>query len=175
MPRSSKTKRVAASERSFDDNFSTTSTATTSTLPPHLRGVSSVSSPPAGYSPSTVPPHLRGALPRSVGPMGTIPSPTVTAEPANPANSVKSYPCPFADCFLEFASEAHLIKHKLSPEAGHDYCKVCNLDFEDDDAYHLHKLNSDKHITCKICSEDFKSEAGCKRHENQACMRYSPS
>ena len=170
------------SERSYDDNVSTTSTATTAILPPpHLRGVSLVSSQPAvssslaGNSGYQVHPHLRPAASQSAASVGTSPHPNAstsreqaTASSTNPGNQPKSYPCPFPGCFLKFVSEAHLIKHKMSPEAGHDYCKVCNLDFEDDDAYHLHKLNSDKHITCKVCSEDFKSEAGCKRHESQA-------
>lgn len=48
--------------------------------------------------------------------------------------------------------------------SGHDYCKICKLDFEDDAAYHMHKMESEAHITCSICSEDFKSEGGLKRH-----------
>lgn len=175
MPRSSKTKRVLPSVRSMDDNVSTTSAITASTVPPHLRGVSSVSSPPVGTSP-VIPPHLRSASTQSAAPVKTTSPPSasisraqMTAKPTNPvAPSRSAFPCPYAGCHMAFASEALLIKHKVSLEAGHDYCKVCNQDFEDDDAYHLHKLNSDKHITCKICSEDFKSEAGCKRHESQA-------
>lgn len=97
---------------------------------------------------------------------GTTRQPAATSNaPVNPA---RAFPCTFADCEEAFPTESLLLKHKASPMSGHDYCKICKLDFEDDAAYHMHKMESEAHITCSICSEDFKSEGGLKRHGLQA-------
>lgn len=126
--------------------------------------------PPGGFnSKVAMPPHLRGGS----GPASQLNSRGANAQANHRAgqsvrsDSVSQFPCPFPDCDETFPTNALLIKHKASPDSGHDYCKICDLDFEDDDAYHIHKMSSDKHITCHICSEDFRSEAGCKRHMSQ--------
>ncbi len=131
-----------------------------SAVPPHLRGTSAASSPsiarPSSLS-STRGPNSQAT---------TQPAPS--SNTSRPLDESRSFSCPFQGCDLSFATNALLIKHKASPASGHDYCKLCDLDFVDDDAHHIHKMSSEKHITCHICSEDFRSEAGCKRHMSQA-------
>lgn len=134
-------------------------------VPPHLRGgagpVSSASSSNSyQLNPRSENLHPRGADAQSNHRTGQS---TKSAG----VESAPRFPCPFPDCDSSFTTDALLIKHKANPNSGHDYCKLCDLDFEDDDAHHIHKMSSDKHITCHICSEDFRSEAGCKRHMTQ--------
>ncbi|KAL9012242.1 MAG: hypothetical protein Q9173_002989 [Seirophora scorigena] len=81
------------------------------------------------------------------------------------ASQASNFPCPYADCQDGFRSLRDLRKHKLTE---HDYCKVCDADFEDWDSFHHHKIISERHITCAVCSTDFKSEAGRDRHFLQA-------
>ena len=78
----------------------------------------------------------------------------------------KPFPCPFSNCSRAFDEAKHLKTHKI---AEHDYCKICQLDFEDDEALHVHKMYSEKHITCPMCSVDFQSESGRDRHFRQVC------
>ncbi|MCJ1229729.1 hypothetical protein MMC12_006399 [Toensbergia leucococca] len=78
----------------------------------------------------------------------------------------KHIPCTFPNCNAKFASLVLLKRHK---NERHDYCKRCDLDFEDDAAYLKHKIfDIENHITCCICSEDFHSEGGRDRHFRQA-------
>lgn len=177
MRRARKTNRVPQNNMYVNDNLSTTSND--SNLP-HLRGDPSASSPSPlrNSSSSTIPPHLRGLNTSSAASAGGASSTNPTtresvprgsaAKQDEPVNPARKYKCTFADCMEAFPSEALLLRHKASPMSGHDYCKTCKLDFEDDAAYHLHKMESEAHITCSICSEDFKSEGGLKRHGLQA-------
>ena len=75
--------------------------------------------------------------------------------------------CPFPNCSRLFNELGDLKKHKV---AEHDYCKICDLDFEDDEAFHVHKMRSEKHITCPLCSVDFQSESGRNRHFKQVSL-----
>ena len=84
-------------------------------------------------------------------------------------------PCTFAGCTHNFQTRRELIRHK---DEEHDYCKVCDLDFEDDDAYIRHKLQSERHISCGQCYLDFRSEEGRDRHFklvscNTVCLLFS--
>lgn len=87
------------------------------------------------------------------------------------------FACSFPDCSRVFKSVGLLKQHKASDDAGHDYCKICDMDFKDDDALHLHKIGSERHICCEVCSEDFESESGRDRHVRQvrknACVGLS--
>ncbi|KAI9827347.1 MAG: hypothetical protein M1819_006989 [Sarea resinae] len=80
--------------------------------------------------------------------------------------ATRGFPCTFADCRAIFDSAAQLKRHK-SYTPSHDYCKLCDLDFEDDLGFLKHKVESTKHIVCPICSEDFKSKAGRDGHFRQ--------
>lgn len=165
MPRSRKTNRVPQNSSYAGSNLSTTADESTIRRP-HLREISSVSSPPPlrDSSNPAIPPHLRGLT----TPTASEPAAKKPDEPVNPK---RAFPCTFADCEEAFPTEALLLKHKASPMSGHDFCKLCKLDFEDDAAFHLHKMESEAHITCSICSEDFKSEGGLKRHGLQASSK----
>lgn len=134
-------------------------------VPPHLRGGAGPSSSSASNNVSQLNPRSENFNPRGFN----VQSNHRAGQSVRSAqvDSVPRIQCPFPDCDQMFHTNALLIKHKANPESGHDYCKLCDLDFEDDDAYHIHKMSSDKHITCHICSEDFRSEAGCKRHMSQ--------
>ncbi|KAF3914792.1 hypothetical protein ABW20_dc0101905 [Dactylellina cionopaga] len=61
-----------------------------------------------------------------------------------------------------FESYSELIEHKV--RVGHDYCRKCDEDFPDRDAFELHTLNSNKHITCYLCGKEFRSESGLELH-----------
>lgn len=178
MPRSRKTNRVPVQASSLDDAASTTSTSSTSTLPPHRRQSSITSTPSMNERDGAkAAPHLRAfssASTRSdestasvVGPkvMESAPSP----KEVPPTNFGRNNPfaCSFPDCNRVFKSLGHLKQHKASDDAGHDYCKICDMDFKDDDALHLHKIGSERHICCEVCSEDFESESGRDRHMRQ--------
>ncbi|KAL8999839.1 MAG: hypothetical protein Q9169_001380 [Polycauliona sp. 2 TL-2023] len=81
--------------------------------------------------------------------------------PAGSASQTSKFPCPYPDCKRGFLKEGDLRKHKFQ---DHDYCKICDEDFEDDEAFHKHKIMSERHITCTVCSLDFRSESGRDRH-----------
>lgn len=178
MPRSRKTNRVPQNTSATDDVLRSTINGSASAWPPHLRGSSSASTP------SAIPPHLRGLTTEEAASGGGASAASSTSGEATsrkpaaqkldePINPARAFPCTFADCEEAFPSETLLMRHKASPMSGHDYCKICKLDFEDDAAFHLHKMESEAHITCSICSEDFKSEGGLKRHGHQASCRCS--
>ncbi|KAL8950961.1 MAG: hypothetical protein Q9222_003022, partial [Ikaeria aurantiellina] len=95
-----------------------------------------------------------------------LPSESVKGSPRNSVKEDSWCPCSFDGCKRGFRNVKELRKHK---DKEHDYCKVCDIDFEDDEAFHKHKILSDRHITCAICSLDFKSESGRDRHYHQVC------
>lgn len=76
----------------------------------------------------------------------------------------KGFPCTYKGCNRRFDNEKSRRIHK---EAEHDYCKVCDEDFDDDEALHLHKMQSEKHVICNICGIEFMSEPGRDRHAQQ--------
>lgn len=82
----------------------------------------------------------------------------------NSAHFSKRFACTFKGCGRRFDEKASLVKHK---DSEHDYCVPCDLDFEDDEALHVHKMQSPNHIICPICGIDFKSEPGRDRHAKQ--------
>ncbi len=179
MARSRKTNRVPVQASAFDDAVSITSAGSTSTLPPHRRQSSVTSTPPTNDRAAAKPaPHLRAlsshpAPPEETTTLPTRPKAAESAPPppkeTPPTNFARNnpYACTFPDCKRVFKSLGLLKQHKASDDAGHDYCKVCDLDFEDDDALHMHKIGSEKHICCEVCSEDFSSESGRDRHMRQ--------
>lgn len=175
MPKSRKTNRVPVQASSFDDAVSTTSAGSTSTLPPHRRQSSVTSTPSINEQADTrAAPHLRALSSHSttsdesiasvVRPKGTSAAPPPKEVPLTNFARNNPFACSFPDCKRAFKSLGLLKQHKASDDAGHDYCKICDMDFEDDDALHLHKIGSEKHICCEVCSEDFESESGRDRH-----------
>ena len=80
----------------------------------------------------------------------------------------KKFPCNHEYCMASYRTAIDLQDHK---EEFHEFCKKCDLDFENGDLYHLHKLEAwKKHITCPLCSEDFKSSGGRDRHIKQVSL-----
>ena len=83
------------------------------------------------------------------------------------AHFSKKFPCTYEDCGRRFDDKKSLKRHK---DAEHDYCKLCDQDFKDDEALHLHKMQSEKHVVCNICGLDFLSEPGRDRHARQVSL-----
>lgn len=127
-------------------------------LPPHLRRASTASGPsivstPSGTSAQKTSKHgTRAALPMNSG----------TA--AKSAKHSSRFPCSYEDCTQGFERERELKVHKHD---NHDYCRVCDEDFDDDKELLRHKINSDYHICCCVCGDDFHSEGGRDRHQRQ--------
>ncbi|KAL8690828.1 MAG: hypothetical protein Q9224_004313 [Gallowayella concinna] len=116
--------------------------------------ISSSKAPPPSIGSNYRSPSLYSGAPQQPKPIAG-PSSAVSASQAAP------FPCPHADCNRGFQKLGALRKHK---DQEHDYCMVCDEDFDDDDALHKHKIMSERHITCTVCSLDFKSEMGRDRH-----------
>lgn len=85
----------------------------------------------------------------------------------NSAHHSKPHACSYKGCNRRFDKEKGLRIHK---EAEHDYCKVCDEDFDDSDALHFHKMQSEKHVVCNICGIEFLSEPGRDRHAKQVSL-----
>ena len=73
-------------------------------------------------------------------------------------------PCTYKDCSRGFTKEADMKRHK---DEDHDWCRLCDVDCADDEAFLEHKVQSEMHICCDICGEDFRSERGKERHMRQ--------
>jgi len=78
-----------------------------------------------------------------------------------PLKMGKDFPCTYEKCRFGFESSKLLKKHKMDQ---HDYCKKCDMDFEDFQKHLDHKVGSPNHITCPVCGEDFKSSGGRDAH-----------
>ena len=78
----------------------------------------------------------------------------------------EKFKCTYKSCFAVFDSKVLLRKHKIN-SLDHDFCAVCDLDFDDDGALLVHKIESNRHITCPVCGADFKSEGGQAFHIEQ--------
>lgn len=181
MPRSRKTNRVPVQASAFDDAVSITSAGSTSTLPPHRRQSSGTPVPNINErAGDRAAPHLRALSSHSrtsdeITDSVVKPAETTRDLPQKevpPTNFARNNPftCSFPDCKRAFKTLGLLKQHKASDDSGHDYCKICDMDFKDDDALHLHKIGSEKHICCEVCSEDFESESGRDRHMRQVKM-----
>ena len=86
------------------------------------------------------------------------------------AHFSKDFPCTYDCCGRRFDNVKSLKRHK---NAEHDYCKLCDEDFKDHEALHLHKMQSEKHVVCNICGLDFMSEPGRDRHAKQVSLGLS--
>ena len=87
------------------------------------------------------------------------------ASMSTPTESTGKFKCTYKDCDMWFESEKYMRRHKkLSDE--HDYCALCDMDFDDCDDLAKHKIfRPDKHnLACRICGAEFKSKSGLNRH-----------
>ncbi|KAL8870163.1 MAG: hypothetical protein Q9174_003731 [Haloplaca sp. 1 TL-2023] len=87
--------------------------------------------------------------------------PSAKPATAGSASRTAPFPCPYPECKRGFQGLGDLRIHK---ENEHDYCRTCDVDCEDFDGLHQHKIMSDRHICCTVCSMDFRSESGRDRH-----------
>ena len=74
------------------------------------------------------------------------------------------FPCTYEKCTHGFMNKKAFKDHK---EEEHDYCRVCDEDYDDGEQLLKHKMNSDNHICCGVCGIDFRSEAGRDKHVRQ--------
>ncbi|KAI1623418.1 hypothetical protein EDD37DRAFT_694797 [Exophiala viscosa] len=74
--------------------------------------------------------------------------------------------CTYKDCFKHFNSQDAMIAHKTK-DPVHSYCKLCDVDCEDDMHLFIHQLGTPAHICCPVCAQEFKSTSGRDRHVEQ--------
>lgn len=74
--------------------------------------------------------------------------------------------CTYADCDLSFDDEDARAAHK---DMEHDYCMRCNVDFPNDEALLMHKIESVKHVVCPICGAEFSTGSGRDQHVLRVC------
>lgn len=188
MSHSRKKYRVPLTQSSIDDSMSVTTEGSSSTPPAQLRNQSSVASTQtmkqssssrmpyrgdpseSGGSSEGTPGSSNGGLSSNKASVGYHPAPIEKQLPQSNYVAARPFTCTFAGCIKIFKTQKELIKHKIADDEGHDYCTLCDLDFQDDESLHLHKLATDKHICCPICSEDFRSEGGRDRHFIQVTL-----
>ena len=75
-----------------------------------------------------------------------------------------NFPCTYEKCTRGFMNKKAFKDHK---EEEHDYCRVCDEDYENEDQLLDHKMKSENHICCGVCGQDFRSEAGRDKHVRQ--------
>ncbi|KAL9043987.1 MAG: hypothetical protein Q9214_002843, partial [Letrouitia sp. 1 TL-2023] len=68
--------------------------------------------------------------------VNTLTQSTTHGRTAVSASRDAPFPCTYADCSRGFQTRPALKEHKIQE---HDYCRVCDMDFEDDDAFNAHK------------------------------------
>lgn len=81
----------------------------------------------------------------------------------------RNVPCTFDDCPRRFSSVEEMKKHKDN-EPEHEYCRRCDLDFEDEVRFLIHKIRDGKHIACPVCGIEFRSEGGRDGHIRQVSV-----
>lgn len=84
-------------------------------------------------------------------------------------SSQRNVPCTFDDCPHLFRTIYEMKRHKES-DPEHEYCSRCDMDFEDDMRFLVHKLRGEKHIACPVCGLDFRSEGGRDGHIRQVSV-----
>ena len=122
------------------------------------------------------PPHLRRQGTTTAENVALTTTPTKRGGRAQPAMNAglvsksakisSKFPCSYMDCTRGFTSKTDKDNHK---EEEHDYCRLCDEDFDDFDGLLQHKIESEAHICCCVCSMDFRSEGGRDRHQRQVC------
>ncbi|KAH7068075.1 hypothetical protein BKA63DRAFT_105670 [Paraphoma chrysanthemicola] len=78
---------------------------------------------------------------------------------------LKPVKCTYEDCYESFDTEKEMRRHKKYSDE-HDYCYKCDEDYEDPEAYALHKITKPKvhDLACRVCADEFKTKSGLKRH-----------
>ncbi|KAH9867040.1 hypothetical protein IAQ61_007631 [Plenodomus lingam] len=73
--------------------------------------------------------------------------------------------CTYQSCGLYFVNEKAMKRHKRYSEE-HEYCHLCNEDFDTIEDYIQHKIIKpvEHKKACRVCGDEFKSDSGLKRH-----------
>ncbi|KAF2851744.1 hypothetical protein T440DRAFT_57288 [Plenodomus tracheiphilus IPT5] len=79
--------------------------------------------------------------------------------------SIRRVKCTYKDCSMSFDSEKIMKRHKRYFE-DHDYCHLCDEDFDCIEDYIEHKITRpvEHDKACRVCGDEFKSDSGLKRH-----------
>ena len=108
-------------------------------------------------------PHLRSKA--AAAAQALKPTPSMNAgKIVKSAKQDSKVPCTYEDCTRGFTKESDMKRHK---DEDHDWCRLCNVDCADDEAFLEHKVLSEMHICCDVCGEDFRSDKGKERHMRQ--------
>jgi hypothetical protein len=130
-------------------------------LPPHLRRASTAGGPSALSGPSAT-------VAQKISKHGTRAAPSMNSGTAvKSAKHSSRFPCFYEYCTEGFEREKDLKVHK---HENHNYCRVCDEDFDSFDELLYHKINSEFHICCCVCGDDFHSEGGRDHHQRQVSI-----
>ena len=153
QPSSKPTPQRATKEQetpsSTEHNSQTLSSEAHKMLPPHLRGLAATKTA-ANTSVNN----------RESGSSGKMDAGRVS----RPIKYESNFPCTYEKCTRGFMTKKAFNRHK---EEEHDYCRVCDEDYEDGDKLFEHKMSSRNHICCGVCGQDFQSEGGRDKHVRQ--------
>ena len=118
-----------------------------------------------------LPPHLRSLAATRTAANASAKNQEIESsgktDAGRPTRSIKhesNFPCTYEKCTLGFRDQKALKNHK---ELEHDFCRVCDEDYDNWEKLLEHKMNSVDHITCGVCGEDFRSESGRDKHVHQ--------
>ena len=130
-------------------NSQTSSSEAHKVLPPHLRGLAATKTAANG--------SVNNRESESSGKMDA-------GRVSRPIKYESKFPCTYEKCTRGFMNKTAFNRHK---EKEHDYCRVCEEDYEDGDKLFEHKMSSMNHICCGVCGQDFNSEGGRDKHVRQ--------
>ena len=157
--KASNTKQQPASTSSWNEFARKTSSANTPSLRQQPVEPTSLLDTPL--------PHLRSKA--TAAAQALQPTPPMNAgKVVKSAKQDSKVPCTYEDCTRGFTKEVDMKRHK---DEDHDWCRLCNVDCADDEAFLEHKVLSEMHICCDVCGEDFRSDKGKERHMRQVSSR----
>ncbi|KAH9866169.1 hypothetical protein J1614_008734 [Plenodomus biglobosus] len=78
---------------------------------------------------------------------------------------IRKFKCTYKSCNMSFNDEKTMKRHKRHFEE-HDYCHLCDEDFDTVEDYIEHKITRpvEHKKACRVCGDEFKSDSGLKRH-----------
>ncbi|KAK5118931.1 hypothetical protein LTR62_000142 [Meristemomyces frigidus] len=106
----------------------------------------------------------------------------VTKDATRKQPPMRKVKCTYSDCQEMFPDQKAMRRHKKYNDE-HDYCKPCDIDFQDFETFTQHKVTMmdefqrnrkhvandarPKHIVCEFCGEDFETFGGRRLHRER--------
>jgi DNA-directed RNA polymerase subunit RPC12/RpoP len=115
-----------------------------------------------------LPPHLRVVRTSDRHSLGNRRSPAEFFTKPK-AELFALYRCSYEHCLYTSDNLKTVQRHKKDT---HDYCRRCDIDFRSWEEFHLHKMESDRHIACPECGEEFRTSGGRERHVLLVVLAY---